>query len=155
VTLTELSVLLLSPFPELDPPGCDVTYTEKLLESTPPSVVYETYAQALADGSLAKLGRRNSLNGALRRRFPAGLAMIGPEPAIYALRSRDLLSREPFRYVDIKSSGYDLAHDHVYRIVFPSRCCAICALRQRCRTAEPRPRRTSLDARENEVCCGT
>ena len=54
VALTELRVLLLSPFAELDPPGCDVTYTEKLLESTPPRVVFETYAQALADGSLAR-----------------------------------------------------------------------------------------------------
>ena len=116
VALTELRVLLLSPLPELDPPGGDVTYTEELLESPPPGVVYETYAQALAEGSLVELGRRNSLNGVLKRELPISLAMIGREHAVNALRSREILFREPFRYFDIKSPGYDLVHDHVYSV---------------------------------------
>ena len=122
VALTELRVLLLSPLPELDPPGGDVTYTQELLKSPPPGVVYETYAQALAGGSLVELGRRNSLNGVLKRELPISLAMIGREHAVNALRSRELLFREPFRYFDIKSPGYVLVHDRCTAFPFGVRC---------------------------------
>src|SRR5690242_12390116 len=55
-----LRVLLISPVPDLDPAGGDVTYTLELLRHPPPGVSYMTHAEAMAVGLIRERGRRST-----------------------------------------------------------------------------------------------
>ena len=84
-----MKVLLISPVRGLDPPCGDITYTEELISNMCQGVDYVTYDQAIADGSLVELTRRNW-------RIAPFLLILNK--LINFLRKRQFLFWEPFRF---------------------------------------------------------
>ncbi len=111
-----LRVLLFSPLPGLDPFTGDVIYSEALVEQPPPGVTYVRYDDAMASGEIIEHGRRHSSRAGdpLGRRALA-LATTAREHAVNMARDRDLLFREPFRFIEVVGS-FDLVHCHTYSV---------------------------------------
>jgi len=116
-----LRVLLMSPLRDVDPFSGDVVYTEALLEKPPDGVTYVPYVDALRSGELLEHGRRSSAQDA------AGLVghcravvTVAREHAVNALRQRDVLFREPFRFMEVRGS-FDLVHCHTYSVRWTGR----------------------------------
>lgn len=100
-----MKVLLISPLRGLDPPCGDITYTEELISNMGHDVEYVTYYQAICDGTLVEITRRNW------RKFPL-LATINK--VINYLRRFKLLYWEPIRFFEVKDGVYDVIHVHLF-----------------------------------------
>lgn len=115
-----MKVLLISPLPKIDVPCGDVTYTETLLAYPPEGVEYETYAEALARGTLVEHGIRRSLKQAIKDRkhiFRESAFTIFLH-SINFLKHKHWLFWEPFRFFSVKPGEYDLVHLHVFNAKF-------------------------------------
>jgi glycosyltransferase involved in cell wall biosynthesis len=100
-----MKVLLISPVRGLDPPCGDITYTEELISNMGQGIEYVTYDQAIADGSLVELTRRNW------RVAPLLLAL---NKFVNKLRQWRWLYWEPIRFFMVKPGIYDLVHVHLF-----------------------------------------
>jgi glycosyltransferase involved in cell wall biosynthesis len=122
-----MRVLLISPLPDLDPPGGDITYTQTLLAHPPDGVQYETYAQALARGTLQEHGNRRALKAWRASNISVGseLALTGISGAINSLRRAKWLFWEPFRFFTVTPGAYDLIHLNVFSARFLSLPCPV------------------------------
>lgn len=109
-----LKVLLISPVPGLDPMSGDVTYTQQLLAAPPPGVLYTTYEQALADGSLVEVGTRVAFRTAPRPHRVGHLLVALARKAELWMRRSGLTYREPIRVFYVPPGTYDLVHVHVF-----------------------------------------
>ena len=115
VLVGALRVLLISPYPHVDPRTGDVTYTENLLARPPSGVTYESHVDALAAGRLRERGRRSALTGVTGAGAVAEVAIIARERVLNGLRRRGLLFWEPFRYFEVVGS-YDVVHVHTFSV---------------------------------------
>ena len=115
-----MRVLLISPLPNLDPPCGDVTYTETLIAYPPDGVEYETYAEALARGTLREHGTGKALKAALRARTGIfhELLLTIVSKIINFLRKKRLLFWEPFRFFSVQPGEYNAIHLHVFSVRF-------------------------------------
>ena len=122
-----MRVLLISPLPHLDPPGGDVTYTQTLLAHPPDGVQYETYAQAMAGGTLQEHGNRRALKAWRASHINMGseLALTGISGAINSMRRAKWLFWEPFRFFSVVPGTYDLIHLNVFSARFLSLPCPV------------------------------
>lgn len=111
-----MKVLLISPVRGLDPPCGDITYTAELISNMSEDVEYVTYDQALADGSLVELTRRNW-------RIAPFLLILNK--IVNKLRQLRWIYWEPFRFFNIQPGVYDLVHVHVFPFRFRNICCPI------------------------------
>ena len=111
-TVAPVRVLLMSPVAGVDPPGGDLAYTEALLARPPDGVVYTTYVDALAEGSLVERGRR-AKHGRMR---PVDVPVLAARVAEHGLRRAGVLFREPYRYLTADPDAYDLVHAHVFPV---------------------------------------
>lgn len=111
-TVAPVRVLLMSPVAGVDPPGGDLAFTEALLARPPDGVVYTTYVDALAEGSLVERGRR-AKHGRMR---PVDVPVLAARVAEHGLRRAGVLFREPYRYLTADPDAYDLVHAHVFPI---------------------------------------
>jgi glycosyltransferase involved in cell wall biosynthesis len=112
-----LRVLLISPLPTRDPNNGDVTYTEQLLAHPPEGIEYVTYEDALREGSLVELFRRDAHESVPRAlmRHTDRLGFVR-EATVNKARRQGLIFREPFRHFDLHRSAFDLVHTHVYSV---------------------------------------
>ncbi len=124
-----LKVLLVSPMPDLDPPGGDVTYSLALLDNPPEGVEYEPYDRALARGALRERGRRASLKRAWgeKKNLLREFALVAASHAIERFRKANLLFWEPFRFFSLHTREYDLIHVHVFSARFDGLDCPLVA----------------------------
>jgi len=102
----------MSPVAGHDVPGGDVAYTEALLARPPTGVIYTTYVDALADGSLVERGRKprhGSISG-------TDVAVLGARAVELGLRASGLMFREPYRYLTVDPDAFDLVHAHLFAI---------------------------------------
>lgn len=122
-----MKVLLISPLPKLDPPCGDVTYTESLLETPPTGVEYETYADAIARGTLRELGTRDSVREARLRRegFASALLLTVVSNLINRIRTFRWIFWEPFRFFWVKPGEYDVIHLNVFSAGFVNLSCPL------------------------------
>ena len=111
-----MKVLLISPVRGLDPPGGDITYTEELISNMGQDVEYVTYDQAIADGSLVELTRRNW-------RLAPVIAITSK--IINICRFLRLIYWEPFRFLYITPGIYDLVHVHHFPFRVFNKSCPI------------------------------
>jgi glycosyltransferase involved in cell wall biosynthesis len=122
-----MRVLLISPLPDLDPSGGDVTYTQTLLAHPPDGVQYETYAQAMARGTLQEHGNRRALKAWRASHISMGseLALTGISSAINSMRRAKWLFWEPFRFFTVAPGAYDLVHLNVFSARFLGLTCPV------------------------------
>lgn len=122
-----MKVLLISPLHKLDPPCGDITYTQTLLAHPPAGVEYETYAEALARGTLQEHGTGRALKASVKaRRDVAGeFALTAIGKAISLLRERRRLFWEPFRFFSVRPGEYDAIHLHVFSARFSNLNCPL------------------------------
>lgn len=111
-----MKVLLISPLPHLDPPCGDVTYTQTLLANPPEGVEYESYAHALARGTLTEHGSRSALLRARRQRhnLAGEFVRTGFCKVINRMRKASWLFWEPFRFFRVTPGEYDAIHLHCF-----------------------------------------
>ncbi len=114
----------MSPMRNMDPFSGDVVYTEALLEHPPPGVTYVTYQEALQSGELREHGRRASIAGGGAMDRARGMVTVAREHAVNALRERNVLFREPFRFMEVLGD-FDLVHCHTYSVRWTGRPTAI------------------------------
>ena len=124
-----LKVLLVSPMPDLDPPGGDVTHSLALLDNPPEGVEYEPYSRALSRGALRERGRRASLQRAWyeKKNFLREFALVAANNTVERFRKANLLFWEPFRFFSLPTHGYDLIHVHVFSVRFDRLNCPVVA----------------------------
>lgn len=122
-----MKVLLISPLPKVDPPCGDITYTETLLAHPPEGVQYETYAEALAHGTLQEHGTGRALKVACRsrQRLAEELRLTVVYKSVNGLRKRRWLFWEPYRFFSVKPGAYDLIHMHVFSARFRDLSCPL------------------------------
>jgi glycosyltransferase involved in cell wall biosynthesis len=111
-----MRVLLISPLRGLDPPGGDITYTEELISNMGRDVEYVTYDQAIADGSVVELTRRNW-------RMAPVIAIANK--VVNICRRLRLIYWEPFRFFYITPGIYDVVHVHHYPFRVINKSCPI------------------------------
>jgi glycosyltransferase involved in cell wall biosynthesis len=107
-----MRTLLFSPVAGRDDIGGDTSYTEALLEEPPNGVVYTTYADALAEGSMVLRGRRPGRN-------PTGLrdlGLFGVRAGEFAARRSGLMFAEPLWFATIDPDAFDLVHVHLFSL---------------------------------------
>lgn len=111
----EIKVLLISPLPDLDPACGDVTYTQLLLDHPPDGVIYETYAQAIENGTLVEVGKLSSMFTPTKvQKSPNNLGLAISAAVVNRFRKLHLLFWEPYRFFEIVSDKYDLIHMHAF-----------------------------------------
>ncbi len=122
-----MKVLLVSPLPGIDPPCGDITYTESLLKDPPENVEYETYAEAIARGTLRELGTGASVREARRMGtgIIAALGLAGVTHLINRLRALRWLFWEPFRFFWVKPGEYEVIHLNVFNAAFTNLSCPL------------------------------
>lgn len=92
--------------------GGDVAYTEALVARPPDGVVYTTYVDAFAEGSLVERGRRPK-HGSVGA---TDALLIGARAIELGLRRTGRLYREPYRYLTVDPAAFDLVHAHVFSV---------------------------------------
>ena len=100
-----MKVLLISPLRGIDPPCGDITYTEELISNMGRDVEYVTYNQAISDGTLVEVTRKNW------RIFPL---LVIVNKIINYFRRFKWLYWEPIRFFKVKDDTYDLVHVHLF-----------------------------------------
>jgi glycosyltransferase involved in cell wall biosynthesis len=110
-------VLLISPLQGFDPPCGDITYTETLLANPPAGVEYDTYIDAIRNGTLVERARRS--------RFWKEPLLTGISKCINFVRAKRWLFWEPFRFFDVHPGTYDLVHLHVFAAAFRNLDCPL------------------------------
>lgn len=88
----------------------DSSYAEALLADPPPGVSYTTYDEALRDGTLRVRGEKP-----WRRPIPGDLAIYGIR-SVESLLRRGVIFREPYWFVSIDGSSFDLVHQHLFAV---------------------------------------
>lgn len=117
----DLRILLISPVRGVDPLSGDVTYTEQLLNASPPGVTYTTYVDALMDGTLVECGTRRAVQdaGGIQRLGQLGIALW--RKVEYRARRTGWVYREPLRIWKVAPGAYDAVHVHVFHSRFLGR----------------------------------
>lgn len=118
-----MRVLLVSAIRDGDPNSGDVTYTEQLLSHPPPGVMYTTYADALAQGSIEEIGTRAALRRVISgpfdpRQLTLHLAVAIWRKAEYGVRRSGFAFRETVRHFRVATGEFDVIHVHVFNTRF-------------------------------------
>jgi len=110
--MTDRRILLFSPLEGRDPASGDTSYTQALLDDPPPGVVYTTYQDAIADGTVRVRGRKPWH----APRSPTDLAVFGLRLVESGLRRSGVMFRESNWFVTVEPGAFDLIHQHLFPV---------------------------------------